>query len=410
MSLEIDSLVTDLIFQSGDALDPEVLVEALGGQDELDKHQVVDPDMQDPRFEMELSPSMPFRRRGERRLMIIDSSVAPLRKDPQGDPVVPMDLRDARTHLIDVCSKTPTRFGRLFALGGWGDAVWVAREMRDLRAIALLSWALDPSIDIDGRRRAAPLGRAEFEEKLGSYDKRLDELDDDAIRESLAGANLEEIGDLIVVDVLEKDGSWDTRNSHALETAVAAIHRFSAIVGARSVGQAVAKAAPPEREIDASDAVDIDTDTGVASLEPAAKAPPAEDPAPPLRAERVGDGLVLFFPPERFDLEMAASLGKRDWDTILRSEDKIGGAVKDDIYEHGADFVADVEFLSEVFVEGKPLGKAQFDEGATTSNAGFRSMEVHFPRFGPVVLISMPDGSRLITSRLTGAEAIVSAI
>ena len=28
---------------------------------------------------MELSPSMPFRRRGERRLMVIDDSVAPMR-------------------------------------------------------------------------------------------------------------------------------------------------------------------------------------------------------------------------------------------------------------------------------------------------------------------------------------------
>ncbi len=403
MSLVIDSLVTDLIFQSGDALDPEALVEVLGGQDEIAKKQVVDPDMQDPRFEMELSPSMPFRRSGERRLMIIDDSVAPLHTDPEAETKVSLDLLEAINHLIEICGKTPVRLGRLFALGSWGDAVWVVRELRDLRAICLLSWVLDPSIDIDGRRRATPLGQAEFEEKLMSYDKRLDELGDEAIREGLVGANIEEVDDLIVVDLLEEDGSWDTANSLALETSIAAVHRFSAIVGARSIGQAVSvsKTTLP----DASDEAEVDTDTGVAALEA-----PAPAPAPPLRTLHIGERMVVVFPPERFDLDVAASLGKKDWSAILRPEDQMKGADKDHLYEHGADFVAGVEFLSEVFVEGKPLGKAQFDEGATTSDSGLRAMEVHYPRFGPVVLVSLPDGSRLVTSSLSGAEEIVSAI
>ena len=408
MSLAIDSLVTDLIFQSRDPLHPKVLVEALGGQDELDKRQVVDPDLQDPRFEMELSPSMPFRRRGERRLMIIDDSVAPMRKDPQNETIISLDLRDARRHLIEICGKTSTRLGRLFALGGWGDAVWVVREWRDLRAIALLSWVLDPSIDIDGRRRAAPLGQAEFQEKLMSYDKRLDELDDDTIRQSLADANVEEIGDLIVVDVLEEDGTWDTSKSLVLETAVAAVHRFSAIVGARSIGQVATRKSSQKTDSSSEEAGsedsgdrEIDTDTGILALKPKVQ---------PLRILRLDEGLVLVFPPQRFGLEVAAHLGKKDWDSILQVEDNLTGDDKDHIYQHGADFVASVEFLSEVFVEGKPLGKAQFEASATTSDSGLRSMEVHFPRFGPVMLICLPDGSRIVTSSLTSAEEIVSAI
>lgn len=402
MSLAIDSLVTDLMFQAGDALDPEILVEALGGQDELAKKQVVDPDMQDPRFEMELSPSMPFRRRDERRLMIIDDSVAPMRKDPQVDTLIAIDLRDARAHLIDVCGKTPVRLGRLFALGGWGDAVWVVRELRDLRAICLLSWVLDPSIDIDGRRRAAPLGRAEFEEKILAYDKRLDELDDQSIRQSLSGVNVEEVGDLIVVDVLEEDGTWDVTKSLDLEMKIAAIERFSAIVGARSIGQGPAAFDEPPAPAPVSAAErDIDTDTGVAT---------PDVPVDPLRPLRLNESLLIFFPPSRFDLEVAAHLGKKDWSAILRDEDKIDGADKDTLYQHGADFVAGVEFLSEVFVAGKPLGKAEFEASAITSDSGLRSMEVHFPRFGPVMLISRPDGSRLVTSRLIGPDEIVGVI
>ena len=325
-----------------------------------------------------------------------------MRKDPQSDTVVPLDLRDARAHLVDVCGKTPVRLGRLFALGGWGDAVWVVRELRDLRAICLLSWVLDPSVDIDGRRRASPLGRAEFEEKILAYDKRLDELDDDSIRLSLGDANIEEVDDLIVVDVLEEDGTWDTTKSLALEASIAAIERFSAIVGARSIGQPVpAPSNPATPPPEVADVSDVDTDTGVAAL---------ANPVVPLRTLHLGENLLIFFPAERFDLEVAGHLGKRDWSAILCDEDKIDGADKDRLYEHGADFVAGVEFLSEVFVEGKPLGKAEFEAGAKTGGSGVRSMEVHFPRFGPVLLISRADGSRFVTSKLSEPEEIVGAI
>ena len=39
---------------------------------------------------------MPFRRRGERRLMIIDDQAVTPRKDPQADPLIKIDLRPTR--------------------------------------------------------------------------------------------------------------------------------------------------------------------------------------------------------------------------------------------------------------------------------------------------------------------------
>src|SRR5690606_19737759 len=119
--LALDSLVIDLIFQANAALDPPQLIEALGGAEVVQGRKILDPDMQDPRFELELSPSMPFRRQGERRLMIIDASVAPMRKDPRADPVVPIDLRTEKERLIRVCQSAPVRLGRINALGSWGD-------------------------------------------------------------------------------------------------------------------------------------------------------------------------------------------------------------------------------------------------------------------------------------------------
>ena len=44
---------------------------------------------------------MPFRRRGERRLMIIDDKATTPRQDPQADPVIKADLRPSKEALID---------------------------------------------------------------------------------------------------------------------------------------------------------------------------------------------------------------------------------------------------------------------------------------------------------------------
>jgi hypothetical protein len=120
--------------------------------------------------------------------------------------------------------------------------------------------------------------------------------------------------------------------------------------------------------------------------------------------------VLVVFPPDRFDLNVAAALGKKDWDSILGRERNMAGSLKDQIYEHGADFIAGVEFLSEVFVDGKPLSKPQFEQDSVVDADGTRSMEVHFPRFGPVLLLSRPDGARFVTSRLSGAGSVVDSL
>src|SRR5215813_2692419 len=120
MALSLDSLVTDLIFQASAAIDQKALIDGLGGADALEHKQLLDVDRLDPRAEMELSPSMPFRRRGERRLMLIDDQVITPRPDPQADPWIKSDLRSSKQALVDICHKLPIRLGRLFALGSWG--------------------------------------------------------------------------------------------------------------------------------------------------------------------------------------------------------------------------------------------------------------------------------------------------
>ena len=401
--LQLDSLVIDLMFQANAAIDQKTLIDGLGGEEALASKQLLDVDRLDPRAEMELSPSMPFRRRGERRLMIIDEAATTPRQDPQADSVIKTDLRPFKESLIATCQKLPMRLGRIFVLGSWGDAVLIARNVRDLRAICLLPWVLDPQVDVDGKRRATPLSQKEFEGKLLAYEKRLEELDEQQIIARLSGVSFERRGDLVVVDVLEADGTWDQRKSILMEQQLAAMDTFSMIPGAPS------SAARKDAAVDPKAA----SAKAGAKAAPAAKPepPPAPEPpkGPPIHAKEIDGSVVLVFPAERFDLDVAAALGKRDWDHVVRSSDNLSGAIRDRIQRDGANWIAPLEFLSEVFVEGKPLSKAEFEKTATAID-GARSLEVHFPRFGDVTLLDVPGKGRFVTSLVRGAERALKLV
>lgn len=395
MSLQLDSLVTDLMFQATASIDQKTLIDGLGGQDALESKQLLDIDRIDPRAEMELSPSMPFRRRGEKRLLLIDDTVITPRPDPGADPMILADLRPAREALIETCTKLPIRLGRLFALGSWGDAVIITRSVRDLRGIALLPYVLDPQVDVDGKRRSTPLSQKEFETKVLAYEKRLDELDDTQILAGLVGINVEQRGDLYIVDVLEEDGTWDQRKSLMLEQLLAATDRFSMIPGAPS--QPVLADRPTTK---------MDTRAAVAAsaARPAAPAPAPEPVGPPLQAHQIDGGVVLVFPAERFDLDVASALGKRDWDQVVRRSDALTGAMRDQLQRDGARWIAPIEFLSEVFVDGKPLTKPDFERSAAVAN-GVKSLEVHLPRFGEVTLLEIAGKGRFVTTLADATRA-----
>ena len=399
--LPVDSLVTDLIFKANAPMDQATLLAALGGEEALASKAVIEPDSIDPRLDVQLGPTRPFRGRGEGRLLIVDDSVAPLRADPQKDFVVEKDLRPAKEALIAMCQALPVKLGRIMALGSVGDAVMVARSPRDLRGMALVMWIMDPQADVSGKRRATPLAQKEFEEKIMAFDKRLDEIDDDEILAGLRGVNWERRGDLIVVDVLDHNGHWDLRQSIALEQMLAAIDRFSLIPGAP---------ASKRKEVPGTVA------PAAAAVTPAASAPaptPAPAPAPagpPLRSAEVGAKLMLLFPAERFDLEIAAALGKKDWDRIITAKDGLSGSQRDRMFREGAEWVAPLEFLSEVFVDGKPLNKQAFEAASHADATGTRTMAVHFPRFGPVVLIDLAGRGRYVTSATTHASDVIKLL
>lgn len=402
--LSLDTLVTDLIFVANAQLDQKTLIAGLGGEDGLTGLKLLDVDSLDPRAEMELFPSMPFRRRGERRLLFIADDAGPMRAEPAPDAVVPIDLRPAKEKLIAMCAALPIRLGRMFAMGSWGDAVLVARSLRDLRALALLPWVLDPQTDVDAKKRASPLSQKEFETKLLAYEKRLEELDDEEILAALKhpgnGAskpiNVEQRGDLYIVDVLDADdGTWLPTRSIELEHILGATDRFSMIPGAPATKR-VKPAAPPPAA------------TAPASPPPAAKKP--EPKGPPLRVAEIEGKVVLVFPAERFDLDVAAALGKRDWDQIVHSGDGLSGSMRDRMQRDGAAWIAPLEFLSEVFVDGKPLSKPDFVRDAKPIAGGINALEVHFPRFGPVMLLDAPGRGRFVTSLIDHAEAAAKLV
>jgi hypothetical protein len=306
--------------------------------------------------------------------------------------MIKADLRPFKEALITMCQKLPVRLGRVFALGTWGDAVIVARSLRDIRGICLLPYALDPQIDVDGKRRQTPLSQKEFEAKLLAFEKRLEELDDEQIIARMTGITFERRGDVVVVDVLEADGTWDQRKSMMLEQQLAAMDTFSMIPGAPSSTAKKAEAPKVEKKPEPP--------------KPVEKKP--EPKGPPIAAKELDGKIVLVFPQERFDLDVAAALGKRDWDQVVRSSDNLPGALRDKIHREGAGWIAPLEFLSEVFVEGKPLTKQQFEKEARPLDGG-RALEVHFPRFGDVVLLEIA-GKRYVTSLTDRAEKAAALV
>ena len=421
--LPVDSLVIDLIFQSGAELDPEKLVEAMGGNEVAETRKLLDPDMVDPRFELTMSPSMPFRQRGERRLLVIDDSVAPLRPDLETDPVCKTDLRPEKERLLALCDACDVRLGRITGFSVWGDAVWVARNAKDLRGICLISWALDPTMDVSGKRRASQLTQPEFEEKLGAYLKRLDELDENTILKNIGLANFARHGDYLVVDVLENDGTWDLRKSHAAEASIAAISSFSVLPGAPSTATSretsqAKKPAPSSSGVEkASESAPSNgaqsSSNGTATPDLSAVTPSATPSAPPsatmsLRTTMLDGLLAVIYSEGQFDLELAAAYGKKDWDGVLRTVGGISGEQRDGVYERGAHFLAPLEFLSEVFIEGVPLSKPTFEEHAQTENGG-RFLEVHYPRFGPALLVELGDKRRFVCSAVKDRGSVLSA-
>ncbi|MEO8845740.1 MAG: hypothetical protein ABI704_29470, partial [Kofleriaceae bacterium] len=257
-----------------------------------------------------------------------------------------------------------------------------------------------------GKRRQTPLSQKEFESKLTTYEKRLEELDDEQIIARLEGINFERRGDLVIVDVLSEDGTWDQRNSMMLEMQLGAWDTFSMIPGAPSTAKAPPPAAPSNGK------------AAAAAPAPAPKPAPApvkkEEPkGPPLVVTELDNGVVLVFPQERFNLDVAAALGKHDWDNVVRRSDNLSGAQRDKMQRDGANWVAPLEFLSEVFVDGKPLSKPQFEKDSqplATDGGAMKSLVVHFPRFGEVVLFEVPGKGRFVTSLTSGAERAVALV
>lgn len=376
----IDSLVLDLVFGASAKLTPELILDAIGGEEVAKTRVIVDPDVDLPQYETEVSPTVPLRQRGERRLLIVDESVAPLRKDPRADPIVARDLRSEKERLVNLVEKTGARLGRMSAFGTWGDAVIVVRSARDLRGLLLLGWALDPTTDMGGRRRATPLSKREFEEKLGSYEKRLDELSDAMILARVPPAQAFQRKEVLVIDLLsDVDGSWDIRKSYELEKRVSACELFAKIPGARVAPEPEPAPPPPQT--------------------PPPAPPPATPAGRPIQGTRVMNRLVLLIPAERFNLDSISALSRGLWE-ILREGDLVSGPDRDSLHREGGSFVAPLSFLSEVFLEGKPLDRRRFEGEGSLVEGGIRTLEAHLPRFGPVRVFEV-GGKRFVASDLS---------
>ena len=388
--LEPHHLVLDLIFSAKAEMDSETFVSAFGGEDALKTYTILDPDTQDPRLEMELSPSYPFRKQHERRLLVIDNDFGALKQN-ENELLVSKDLRTKKKQLLDLCKALPLRFARLFSLGTWGDAVWISKNAKDFRGIALMSWALDPQTDVDGKKRETPLNQNEFETKLQAYEKRIDELDEKAILGNCGPASITRDGEHIVIDVLDNDGHWNLGDSSRLEQSMAALESFSMIAGAPSSGK------PSSKEESKT--------TPPSSKEKSNPPLESKQNLTPIEFKEIDGNVLLVIPESRFDLDFAAKLGKKDWETVLGYLPSISGVQKDLVYRQGLDFLTAIDFFSEVILDGVPLDKKSFLEKANEHSSGIKTMQVRFPRYGEVQLLQNSKNQKWITSNTSSFDS-----
>jgi hypothetical protein len=200
----------------------------------------------------------------------------------------------------------------------------------------------------------------------------------------------------------DRDGSWDIRKSYELERRIGAAELFSRIPGAR-------QSVVAEREAEAE--AEGDGTPAAAAAAPATPEPEPEPPrplGPPITGVEHEGRMILRIPADRLDSETVTALGRRALDA-LAPHDKVTRAERDRMEESRAGFVAPLAFLSEVFVEGKPLDRKRFGEEAVELRPGVRVFEAHLPRYGSVWVVEA-DGKRWLTSEIGKADLVLGTI
>ncbi len=378
--LSIDSLTLDLVFLRGKMPQEESLAALVPADEEEPRWQAIDADYQ-PEFEQQISPTAPFRRPEERRILAIDIAGGSLAAE-EGAGFCNKDLRKDKELLLTIAADPAIRFARMGTLGGFADAVLVARSLQDIRAYALLLWVYSPMIDADGRSRSSQLPPTEIKKKAATFEKRIVELSEQDILEGMSG-NFTRHDDLVVVDFLNNEGGYDFRFATEGLLSIAAIDRFSHFAGA----PAGPKREEPKKEV----------------VKEKALAPKAEKKSPGVVVKTLEDDAWFLFS-DGFTPAVAASMGNRDYDQFLKGVN-LEGRIRDRIYEHGANFAAPIEFLSEVFFDGKPLSKGTFEENAEDSGAG-KSLKVMYPRYGAVTLLIDASDQRWVLSSQVSASHV----
>ncbi len=261
----------------------------------------------------------------------------------------------------------------------WGDAVLVARDgARPARRSACCrgrSTRRSTSTASAARRRCRRRSSRPScsRSRSGSRSSTSEQ-----ILARLSGVSFERRGELVIVDVLEADGTWDQRKSMLMETQLGAVGQLLDDPGRAVDGRSHrARERLPAAKVPAPPAA-----TAPAAAEPAAKPePPSPRPHRPSRSRRARRS------PSRRSTARSCSCSRPSASTSTsppRSASATGtassaapttcpGAMRDRMHRDGASWIAPLEFLSEVFVDGKPLTKPQFEKDAAAAVPTARS-------------------------------------
>jgi hypothetical protein len=329
------ALYFDLIFPAPPA--PQALTQVLGRAAQMFGAVEVDEEIE------AMLPRLPMMKPTDRRLILGQVAGPSLIENSP-------ELKTFLQLMLGLIDRTGARVG---TVGAWGDPGFfgaASKDRNDLAALALLGWLDADEYDLNfgttGPKATRDQKQAEFAAKF--------KLIVDAKIEAQLGAM--PVGPYFLLDLLGKLGGYGQEE-------------YNDWLKKCFVSFKIVAAPPP----------------------PKAPEPPPEAPKNAIRSVEVAGKTYLIIPKERVSTSLLDDLVKGRLDSFHKI-DALSGKVQELIARKQVPFLAQLEFLSELFLDGKPLNKSAAQSMMQPVSDGYSTFVAHMPRFGRVRVIGR-DGA-----------------
>ena len=326
----------------------------------------------------------------------------------RGQPLMPGEgLDEAAALAVEIAQLVQPRMAAVGVYGIYAWAMVLVEDIRWLHGLVLLDWLYNPQLD--DRGEVLPEGDETppaqlLQAKARVFDQLWTPTRSAMLAQRLPPGALQPIDDYLALTLLGAGGQFDPRywQGFSMQVALAEVRAVAAAAPGADPRQRAAPAPPPPEEPKAA----AEPDDGLTPLARAlrdAERRAAEpevvevvgevesDEAPSGPAVRWASGSrgqLLIVPEERVDPRLLKRLRESGTEGLDRSERPSPEALQD-WRATGAHFIAEVSFLSRLFLDGTPLHRTVFD-AAGVEQDGLVSLECQLPRVCRVRAVRVP--------------------